>query len=104
MRVASGLFSWGMAAGLLALSSRQFAPAYNQSRTFVRFTLFFLPEQVWRALCAARGAKRLVIDYVFARVGRALFQVLPGSNAPALSDKGAKTSFTTGQFSPNLVS
>ena len=40
-----GLFSWNMAAGLLAFSSRQFALAYNQSWTFVRFTLFFLPEQ-----------------------------------------------------------
>ena len=33
MRVASGLFSWSMAAGLLAFSSRQFALT-NQAWTF----------------------------------------------------------------------
>ena len=30
MHVASGLFSWSMAAGLLAFSSRQFALTYDQ--------------------------------------------------------------------------
>ena len=36
------------------------------------------------------------INHVFARVGRALFHVLPSSNAPALSYRGPQTSFTTG--------
>ena len=45
MRVASGLFSWSVAVGLLAFSSRQFALTYNRSWTLVRITLFFLPEQ-----------------------------------------------------------
>ena len=31
-------------------------------------------------------------------------QVLPSSNAHALSYKGAQTSFTTGQYTPNFVS
>ena len=47
MRVASvGCFlGWSMA-GLLAFSSRQFALTYNQAGPFfVRFALFFLPEQ-----------------------------------------------------------
>ena len=60
MSAASGLFSWSMLAGLLAFSSRQFALTYNQSWTFVRFTLTFLLEQAKRAAYAARGAKRLV--------------------------------------------
>ena len=39
VRVASGLFSWNMAGGLQAFSSRQFAlnKPFNQSWTFVRF-------------------------------------------------------------------
>ena len=56
-----GLFSWSMAAGLLAFSSRQFALTINQSWTFVRFTLFFLPKQASWAAYTARGAKRLYI-------------------------------------------
>ena len=40
LRVASGLFSWSMAAGLMAFASRQFAPTHNQSWTSVRFTYY----------------------------------------------------------------
>ena len=62
MRVASGLFSWSMVAGLLAFSSRQLSLTIKHEFLSFRFTLFLLPEQayVWRAACAARGAKRLV--------------------------------------------
>ena len=61
MRVASGLFSWSMVAGLLTFSSRQLSlTRYIQSWPPFRFTLFFLPEQAQRAAYAARGAKRLV--------------------------------------------
>ena len=44
MRVASGLFSWRMVAGLLAFSSRQFALTIKHEPFFVLFTLFFLPK------------------------------------------------------------
>ena len=64
MRVAFGLFSWSMAAGLLAFSSRQFALTIKHGPFFVRFTLCCLPEQAWRAAYAARGAKRLVHNAV----------------------------------------
>ena len=55
-----GLFSWSMAAGLVAFSSRQFALTIKHETFFVRFTLFSFPEQVKRAAYGARGAKRLV--------------------------------------------
>ena len=45
----------------------QVASLHLQSRMdilFVRFTLFFLPEQAKRAAYAARGAKRLVYTVV----------------------------------------
>ena len=50
-----------MAAGLLAFSSRQFALTIKHGLFFVRFTIFFLPEQANRVAYAARGAKRLVL-------------------------------------------
>ena len=40
-----GLFSWSVAARLLAFSSRQFALIINHGPFFVRFTLYSLPEQ-----------------------------------------------------------
>ena len=62
MRVASvGCFPEAWRRGSLSFSSRQFAHTIKHGPFFVRFTLFFLPEQVQRAAYAARGAKRLVI-------------------------------------------
>ena len=41
------LFSWSMAARLLAFSSRQFALTIKHGPFFVRFTLFPLPDQAY---------------------------------------------------------
>ena len=41
MHVASGLFSWSMAAGLLAFSSRQFAPTINHGPLSASHILFY---------------------------------------------------------------
>ena len=61
MYVAPGLFSWSMAAGLLTLSSRQFAPISIMDLCPLHMIiLFFLPGQAQRAANAARGVKRLV--------------------------------------------
>ena len=47
MRMASGLFLWGMVAGLLAFSSRQLSLTINDCPLFapLHTILFFLPEQ-----------------------------------------------------------
>ena len=44
------------------------------------------------------------IDYVFARVGRALLRVFPRSNVPALSYEGTQIYLTTEQYSPSFIS
>ena len=56
MRVASGLFSWNMAAGLLAFSSRQFAFSINHEPLSASHYFSFLSKRSGRR----RGAKRLV--------------------------------------------
>ena len=62
MNLATGVFSWSMAAGLLAFSSRQFAPTINYGPPCPPHIIFlyFLPDQAQLAANAARGAKRLV--------------------------------------------
>ena len=52
MRVASGLFSWSMVAGLLAFSSRQCALTINHGPLSASHYFSFLSK---------RGAKRLVL-------------------------------------------
>ena len=42
------------------------------------------------------------IDFVFANVGRALLQVLPCSNGPALSYEGTRLYLRRGNIHPNL--
>ena len=65
-------------------------------------------SQTFRELPPCSPATIDTINYVFARVGRALFQVRSGASKFQLScpfsSKGTQTPFTTGQYSPNFVS
>ena len=57
-------------------------------------------SRAFRDLSPSCPATINTINYVFARVGRALLQVLLSSNAPAFSCNGTQISFTTKQHSP----
>ena len=78
-RVASGLFSWSMAAGLLAFSSRQFG--LQSIMDLCPLHTIFLSKQAWRAAYAARGAKRLVYN-IYIRISSA-------TNAACISNSNA---------------
>ena len=54
MRVASGLFSWSMVAGLLAFSSRQLSPTINHGPLSAAHYLSFL-SSVAGGVCRPRS-------------------------------------------------
>jgi len=62
MRVASGLFSWGMVAGLLALSSRQYTPTVNRGPLSASHQFCFLSKRRGRRMPPAeRSASYIII-------------------------------------------
>ena len=66
MRVASGLFSWSMAAGLLAFSSRQFALTINHEPLSASHYFLFLSKRSGRRMPPAeRSALYYILHLVF---------------------------------------
>ena len=61
MRMASGLFSWSMAAGLLAFSSRQFALAINHEPLSASHYFSFLSKRSGRRMPPAERSAFYII-------------------------------------------
>ena len=69
MRVASGLFCWSMAAGLLAFSSRQFALTINHEPLSASHYFSFLSKgSGWRMPPAERSALYIRMNYIHAYI------------------------------------
>ena len=73
--VVAGVFSWSMTAGLVAFSSRQFAPTINQSwgPLSASHHISIFPSE---ASAAGRGAKRLEHKHMYRYVGNVVSAIV----------------------------
>ena len=79
MRVASGLFSWSMVAGLLAFSSRQFALKIDHEPCFIPGTVFSSYASVAGGVCRPRSEAPCINTYNCSSIRTGLVLQVPAT-------------------------